>query len=192
MFPGALLAMRYELVRPLGRGGMGQVWLALDRVLGREVAIKTVDVDGTGDATVAERFRREGQAAASLAHEHVVTVFDSGTDAGIAFLVMQLLPGPTVADLLQRGEPLPLEQAVTIAEQTAAALAAVVARFAAGTGPVAVDASLVVDVLGLQPLQVAEPLGGCRRGLARQGDALDRERHLDGALDGDRVALAAA
>ncbi|MGY3126565.1 hypothetical protein ACVWW9_000064 [Agrococcus sp. UYP33] len=125
MFPGALLAMRYELVRPLGRGGMGQVWLALDRVLGREVAIKTVDVDGTGDATVAERFRREGQAAASLVHEHVVTVFDSGTDAGIAFLVMQLLPGPTVADLLQRGEPLPLEQAVTIAEQTAAALAAI-------------------------------------------------------------------
>ncbi|ROR67406.1 serine/threonine-protein kinase [Agrococcus jenensis] len=125
MLPGSVLAMRYELVRPLGRGGMGQVWLAVDRVLGREVAIKTIDVDGTGDATVAERFQREGQAAASLMHEHVVTVFDSGADAGIAFLVMQLLPGPTVADLLRHGEPLPLAQAVTIAEQTAAALAAI-------------------------------------------------------------------
>ncbi|MBO1769125.1 serine/threonine-protein kinase, partial [Agrococcus sp. TF02-05] len=125
MIPGTVLASRYELVRPLGLGGMGQVWLGLDRVLGREVAVKTVDLSSSSDPSAAERFRREGRAAAALAHEHVVTVFDSGTDGSTAFLVMQLLPGPAVAELLEGGEPLPIDRAVEIAEQTAAALAAI-------------------------------------------------------------------
>ncbi|ERG64692.1 hypothetical protein L332_09560 [Agrococcus pavilionensis RW1] len=125
MIPGTVLASRYELVRPLGLGGMGQVWLGLDRVLGREVAVKTVDLTASSDPSAAERFRREGRAAAALAHEHVVTVFDSGTDGSTAFLVMQLLPGPAVAELLEGGEPLPIDRAVEIAEQTAAALAAI-------------------------------------------------------------------
>ncbi len=123
--PGTVLASRYELVRPLGLGGMGQVWLGLDRVLGREVAVKTVDLSTSSDPSAGERFRREGRAAAALAHEHVVTVFDSGTDGSTAFLVMQLLPGPAVAELLEAGEPLPIDRAVEIAEQTAAALAAI-------------------------------------------------------------------
>lgn len=125
MTPGTMLAARYELMRPLGRGGMGQVWLALDHVLGREVAVKTIDLAATGDPSAAARFEREGRAAAALVHEHVVTVFDSGTEGSCAFLVMQLLPGPSVAELLHTGEALSLERAVEIAEQTAAALAAI-------------------------------------------------------------------
>lgn len=125
MTPGTMLAARYELMRPLGRGGMGEVWLALDHVLGREVAVKTIDLAASGDPSTAARFEREGRAAAALVHEHVVTVFDSGTEGSCAFLVMQLLPGPSVAELLQTGEALPLERALEIAEQTAAALAAI-------------------------------------------------------------------
>ena len=58
MTPGRLLASRYELVRPLGRGGMGHVWLAVDTVLRREVAVKVVDLAVTADPMAAERFRR--------------------------------------------------------------------------------------------------------------------------------------
>lgn len=124
MTPGALLASRYELVRQLGHGGMGQVWLGRDTVLGRRVAVKVVDFTMTEDPMAAERFRREAQAAAALSHDNVVRVFDSGTDGSTAFLVMELLSGPTLADLIRDRAPLPLGVALELAEQTAAALAA--------------------------------------------------------------------
>lgn len=119
-----LLADRYELVQPLGRGGMGQVWLAVDRVLDRQVAVKTVDLDASRDPAAAERFRREAKAAAALSHDNVVTVFDSGTDGPAAFMVMQLLPGPTLEDVIRDRAPLPLGEALALGEQTASALAA--------------------------------------------------------------------
>jgi serine/threonine protein kinase len=119
-----LLAGRYRLDRVLGRGGMAAVWRAHDEVLGRLVAAKLVQVGGD-DPSAAVRFAREARTAAALAHPNIVTVFDAGIGSdGIAFLVMELLPGPTLSALLGERGPLPLDEGVAYAAQAAAALAA--------------------------------------------------------------------
>ena len=103
---------------------MGEVWVGFDTVLRREVAVKIVDLATAEDPVAASRFRREARATAALSHEHVVTIFDYGTDGANAFLVMELLSGPTVAELIKQRGPLPVELAVDLAAQTAAALSA--------------------------------------------------------------------
>lgn len=92
MTPGTLLASRYELVRRLGRGGMGEVWFGFDKVLSRQVAVKVVDLATTEDPVAAERFRREARASAALSHDNIVTVFGSGTDGSTAFLIWSCSP----------------------------------------------------------------------------------------------------
>src|SRR6187401_1724009 len=109
MAPATLLASRYELRRRLGRGGMGEVWVGFDTVLRREVAVKIVDLAAAEDPVAASRFRREARATAALSHEHVVTIFDYGTDGANAFLVMELLSGPTVAELIKQRGRLPAD-----------------------------------------------------------------------------------
>jgi len=74
---------------------MGDVWAAHDVVLGRDVAIKAQDLGAHGDHARLERFQREAQSAGGLQHPNVVTIFDSGAEGETAFLVMELLPGPT-------------------------------------------------------------------------------------------------
>lgn len=118
-----LLADRYQLLEPLGRGGMGQVRRAWDQALGRPVAIKLLELD-QADPAAAERFRREAQTTARLTHPNIVTVFDTGTDGTTAFLVMELLPGPSLQDRLDRGGPLPVADVAAAGAQTATALAA--------------------------------------------------------------------
>jgi serine/threonine-protein kinase len=118
-----LLAGRYRLLEPLGRGGMGQVRRAWDSSLGRPVAIKLLELDDA-DPAAAERFRREAQTTARLSHPNIVTVFDTGTDGNTAFLVMELLPGPSLQDRLTREGPLPIADAAAIGAHAAAALAA--------------------------------------------------------------------
>jgi serine/threonine protein kinase len=99
----------YRIVRKLGEGGMGVVYVAADERLLREVAIKTFrDV---GDSTARERFFREARAAASLSHPNVCQLFDIGEDDGRPFLVMELLDGEPLSARLTRG-PLPLAEAV--------------------------------------------------------------------------------
>ena len=93
-----LLAERYRLERRLGRGGMGTVYEAIDRALGRRVAVKLMREDLVGKPDAAQRFRREAQLAASFAHPNVVTVFDFGLAGGHAFLVMELLEGATLRE----------------------------------------------------------------------------------------------
>jgi eukaryotic-like serine/threonine-protein kinase len=124
MDAGSLLVGRYELGRPIGSGGVGQVWSAHDTVLGREVAIKVQEIDLDFDPSTFERFVREARSAAGLQHPNVVTIFDSGTDGDIAFLVMELLPGPTLTGYLAERGPLPEEEAVALAWQVASGLAA--------------------------------------------------------------------
>jgi eukaryotic-like serine/threonine-protein kinase len=117
------IAGRYALGRVLGRGGMGTVWAATDRLLGRQVAVKVLQVvDARPDAI--ERFRREAQFLAGLTHPNVVTVFDFGIDEHRAWLVMELLPGPTLAQLLADNGPLPIDTVVASAAAIASALAA--------------------------------------------------------------------
>lgn len=121
---GDLLAERYALDRPLGAGGMGQVWRARDEVLNREVAVKVMSVL-PGDPSAGERFTREARAAARLSHSGVVTVYDTGTDAdGRLFMVMELVEGRSLAQTLREDGPLPPERVAEIGAQTARALAA--------------------------------------------------------------------
>jgi serine/threonine protein kinase len=124
MDSGSLLAERYRLVRRLASGGMGHVWVARDERLGREVAVKLQAVGSGEDAASVERFRREALATAALHHPNVVAIYDSGTDDGTAFIVMELLPGPTVADRVAEEGRLPEGLAREIAAQVASGLAA--------------------------------------------------------------------
>jgi eukaryotic-like serine/threonine-protein kinase len=95
--PGLMLASRYRLVRLLGRGGMGEVYEGIDGVLGRRVAVKVFRGE-TDLGTSRARQRLEIQALARLQHPNIVAVFDAGTDAGISFVVMQLIDGVTLAE----------------------------------------------------------------------------------------------
>jgi eukaryotic-like serine/threonine-protein kinase len=126
----SVLADRYELVSPLARGGMGQVWRARDRLLGRAVAVKILRSEFTEDEGFRARFRAEAQHAAMIVHPHIASVFDygevaaAGTGEPLAYLVMELVEGESLAHLLRRERRLSPELTLSILRQTAAALAA--------------------------------------------------------------------
>jgi Protein kinase domain/FIMAH domain len=123
-----VLVDRYELGPVLGQGGMARVHLALDRQLGRRVAIKVLAPPFDRDGEFVERFRREARAAAGLSHPNIVAVFDSGSDDGTHFIVTELVEGETLADRLRRDGPLPPADAVAAAVDVTRALAAAHAR----------------------------------------------------------------
>ena len=110
----------YEIVAPLGKGGMGEVYRAYDHRLKRSVAIKIVTAATDGDLRA--RFIREAQAVARVEHPHVCRVYDVGRDHDVDYLVMEYLEGETLASRLERG-PLPAGEAIAIARQIAEALA---------------------------------------------------------------------
>jgi eukaryotic-like serine/threonine-protein kinase len=103
----------YEIVSPIGRGGMGEVWEARDPRLNRDVAIKISAQQFT------DRFEREAHAIAALNHANVCTLYDVGPN----YLVVELVEGPTLADRIAQG-PIPLEEALGVAKQIADALEA--------------------------------------------------------------------
>jgi len=115
----------YRIVRKLGEGGMGVVYVAEDERLKREVAIKTIRE--ASDASARERFFREARAAASLSHPNVCQLFDIGDDEGQPFLVMELLDGEPLAQRLRSGA-LPLPEGLQIALSILTALDALHAR----------------------------------------------------------------
>jgi len=117
------LADRYELTRVVGRGGMGEVWAGRDLRLGRDVAVKLLSPHLASEPGVRGRFEVEARAAAGLNHPNVVAVYDSGEHEGTPFLVMELLPGRTLADELTEG-PLDPERARAVGAEVLAALAA--------------------------------------------------------------------
>jgi serine/threonine protein kinase len=118
--PGARLGP-YEIVAPLGAGGMGEVYKARDTRLDRTVAIKILPAGVGDDPWRQERFRREARAISSLTHAHICTLHDIGEQDGVEFLVMEYLAGETLAHRLLRGA-LPLEDVLRIAVQLADAL----------------------------------------------------------------------
>jgi len=102
---------------------MATVWEAEDKVLTRRVAIKVLHPHLAGDDAFRTRFRREAVSAAKLAHPHIVTTYDTGRDADVAYIVMELVEGTTLARLLKVQGPLPVAKAVDVAGQVADALA---------------------------------------------------------------------
>jgi serine/threonine protein kinase len=112
----------YRLLEPLGRGGMGEVWLADDQQLPRKVAIKLLPPGLGEDSGAIERLVREAQATARIEHPVVVTVYEAGDHEGRPYLVMQRYDGETLAERLERG-PMPVAEVVSLAETLADALA---------------------------------------------------------------------
>jgi eukaryotic-like serine/threonine-protein kinase len=123
-----VVADRYTLKAPLGRGGMGVVWHAHDAVLDRAVAVKEVVLPPTMPdeerRAAHARVRREARAAARLNHPGAVTLYDVVQDQGHPFIVMELVPASTLADLVRTGGPLPPGRVAEIGAQLAAALEA--------------------------------------------------------------------
>src|SRR5258705_7522511 len=115
---------RYQIVSQLGRGAMGTVYRAIDPAIERTVAIKTLNPDLPDEnmAEVKERFLREAKSAGKLNHPNVVTVYDVGETGGIAYIAMEFLEGRSLRQVLDSGEPLPLQSIVNIAAQIADAL----------------------------------------------------------------------
>lgn len=116
---------RYRLIRELGKGGMGTVWLGRDEELGREVAVKLVEPDYVSREAVA-RFKREARVMAMVKHPHIVVIHDVGEDRGVVFLVMERLLGSDLGRLLRERDrrPLPVASVVEYGRQISAALAA--------------------------------------------------------------------
>src|ERR1700737_3263988 len=103
----------YEIVSPLGAGGMGEVYRARDTRLGRDVAIKVLPAHLSADPDLKQRLEREARAISSLNHPHICTLHDIGSQDGVDFLVMEHLEGETLADRLHRGA-LALDEALKI------------------------------------------------------------------------------
>ena len=99
---------RYEIVRLVGRGGMGELYQARDTVLDREVAVKVMYADSVGDDHAHARFYREAKAVARLAHRNIVTIFEFNEEQGVPYIVMEFLRGHSLADALRRKVPLSL------------------------------------------------------------------------------------
>ena len=123
-----MIGERYSLDREIGRGGMGAVWLGRDEVLGRAVAIKRVGVMPGGSSPDLLRAEREARIAASLNHPNIVGVFDLVHDQDQQYLVMEYVPGMTLAELVRDRGALPMDQTARVLTQVASALAAAHAK----------------------------------------------------------------
>ena len=114
--------LHYEVTRPLGRGGMGEVYEALDLKLQRRVALKFIAPELAADAESAKRFEREALSAAALSHPHIATLYALEHDGRSTFIAMELITGGSLRDRIAAG-PLPVPEALAIARDVAGALA---------------------------------------------------------------------
>ena len=113
----------YEVISPLGSGGMGEVYRARDTRLGRDVAVKVLPEEFSHDPERLRRFEQEARSASALSDPHIVTVFDVGEASGIHYFASELVEGSDLRQLLHDGAP-PLKKTLDLAEQTASGLAA--------------------------------------------------------------------
>src|SRR5262247_1772542 len=112
----------YEVLSPLGAGGMGEVYRARDTRLGREVAIKVLPSEVSADRDRLARFEREARSASALNHPNIVTIYEIGSADSISYISMELVQGTTLRDLLAQG-PLSLKRLLGLAVQIADGLA---------------------------------------------------------------------
>ena len=173
---------RYRLRRRLGRGGMGEVWAAWHKGLGREVAVKMLRLDGgsqglESDPVAVERFRREVRATSELSHPNTVRVFDYGaTEDGILYYAMEILEGENLRALVRREGALPPARAVHLVSQAARALAeahrkGIVHRDVKPENVFVVDAGGERDFVKVLDFGIAKVLGAAPtdEGLTRTG-----------------------
>ena len=118
-----LIAGRYKVLRAIGRGGMGTVWLCRDEVLGREVAVKQIGALPGDSATETKRAMREARSAAALNHPNAVAVYDVADHEGLPWLVMEYVEGQTLADEISHDGRLSPQRVADIGAQLAGALA---------------------------------------------------------------------
>jgi eukaryotic-like serine/threonine-protein kinase len=118
---GALL-LHYEMLRPLGKGGMGEVYLARDTRLNRQAALKVLPAALTGDESRLRRFKQEAQAASALNHPNILTIYEIGeTPDGVHFIAAEFVEGETLREKISGG-PMSLKEAIEAAAQVASAL----------------------------------------------------------------------
>ena len=118
--PGTKLGS-YEIVAPLGAGGMGEVYRARDARLDRSVAIKILPAEFSADSDRLHRFEREARSASALNHPNIVTIYELGQDGSTHYIAMELIEGKTLRELLVAGV-LPIRKAIEIAAQVAEGL----------------------------------------------------------------------
>src|SRR5207253_7475071 len=112
----------YEIRSLLGQGGMAEVYSALDRVLGRLVAVKVLRESLAEDRRAVARFRREARAVAALSHPGIVSIHDVGSEGATPFMVMELVSGEPLSQVIWREAPLSVERAAVIGQAVAEAL----------------------------------------------------------------------
>jgi serine/threonine protein kinase len=117
----------YEILAPIGAGGMGEVYRARDGRLGREVALKILPAAFASDGDRVRRFEQEGRAAAALNHPNIVVIYEAGSQDGVFFVATELLDGETLRERLA-GHALPVRKAIDYAIQIDRGLAAAHAR----------------------------------------------------------------
>jgi serine/threonine protein kinase len=117
-----LLAERYELSEQVATGGMTSVWRGHDRVLGRDVVVKVLHPELAADPSFRARFHEEAVNAARLTHPNIVALYDTGEQGAVAYIVMELVNGPTLGEALGRHGPLPPSRAARLSLEVAAAL----------------------------------------------------------------------
>ena len=121
-FVGKVLGNRYEIIEKIGVGGMATVYKARCKLLNRNVAIKILKDEFANDAEFIKRFQIEAQAAASLSHPNIVSIYDVGNEDNLHYIVMELIEGETLKDIITKRGRLPWKEAVDIASQIAAGL----------------------------------------------------------------------
>jgi len=173
---GDVIAERFEILQPLGKGGMAEVFEAFDRKLGERVAIKIIAPEYAQDPSLRRRFHQEVQIARRITHPNICRIHDLGEHQGLPYLSMELLAGETLSKRLERG-PLPLETWADLAEQLlqglrAAHAAGVVHRDLKPSNLMFTGSRLVILDFGL-----ARPI------LTREDDGLTRTGTLVGTLD---------
>src|SRR5688572_8086042 len=152
----------YELLEPLGEGGMGTVYRAVDARLGRPVAVKVLRSDAALNDESRKRFVQEARAASGLNHPHIVTIYDIGQDHGVDFIAMEYVAGRSLARLIERpgtGLDDMVKYAVQVADALASAHAAGIVHRDLKPGNIMVSDKGAIKVLDFGLAKLMKPIG---------------------------------
>ncbi|MDX8045008.1 Stk1 family PASTA domain-containing Ser/Thr kinase [Gracilibacillus sp. S3-1-1] len=122
MLEGKMLNERYEIIKSIGGGGMANVYLGNDTILNRQVAIKVLRLEYANDEEFITRFHREAQAATSLSHPNIVSIYDVGEEEQIYYMVMEYVDGMTLKQYIQLHAPIEVEEVIEIMTQITSAI----------------------------------------------------------------------